>query len=53
MKRKVMAALLSAVMVMGLAAGCGSGKEGSTADGEKTTELTLLVDCLLYTSRCV
>ncbi len=44
MKRKVMAALLSAVMVMGLAAGCGSGKEGSTADGEKTTELTLLVD---------
>lgn len=47
MKKKIVAVLLCAAMVAGMAAGCGNSsneKSGSSSDGDQMTELTLLID---------
>ena len=47
MKKKIVAVFLCAAMVTGMAAGCGSSsdkKSETSADGNETTELTLLID---------
>ncbi|WP_346908256.1 ABC transporter substrate-binding protein [Faecalicatena orotica] len=46
MKKKIVAVLLCATMIAGMAAGCGSSDKGSgtSSDGKDMTELTLLID---------